>query len=158
RAAGMPVPPAVRLRRTQRNGLLDRGPADGGSRSRPPGCLPPPAPGPAAHLGHRDRPPAAGRAGGTVSDDGANERGSRTAPAREAPGEGEPVGAASDAVLSVTGLRKHFPVRHGVFARQVGAVKAVDGLDFSVALGETLALVGESGCGKTTTGRLLTRL
>ena len=45
-----------------------------------------------------------------------------------------------------------------VFRRQVAAVKAVDGLDFTVNKGETLGLVGESGCGKTTTGRLLTRL
>ena len=64
-----------------------------------------------------------------------------------------------EALLTVTGLQKHFPIRRGViFQRKVGAVQAVDGLDFSVVKGETLALVGESGCGKTTTGRLLTRL
>jgi len=52
----------------------------------------------------------------------------------------------------------HFPVRRGLLRRKVGAVQAVDGLTFDVRRGETLALVGESGCGKTTTGRLLTRL
>jgi oligopeptide/dipeptide ABC transporter ATP-binding protein len=61
-------------------------------------------------------------------------------------------------LLSVTGLVKHFAIRRGILQRQVGAVQAVDGLDFSVRKGETLSLVGESGCGKTTTGRLLTRL
>jgi oligopeptide/dipeptide ABC transporter ATP-binding protein len=69
----------------------------------------------------------------------------------------EPTRAAEE-LLTVTGLQKHFPVRKGLLQRQVAAVQAVDGLDFSVLTGETLSLVGESGCGKTTTGRLLTRL
>jgi peptide/nickel transport system ATP-binding protein len=62
-------------------------------------------------------------------------------------------------LLVVTGLQRHFPVTRGIiFQRQTGAVKAVDGIDFTVRPGETLGLVGESGCGKTTTGRLVTRL
>jgi oligopeptide/dipeptide ABC transporter ATP-binding protein len=74
--------------------------------------------------------------------------------------EAQPDGATSDgSLLSVTGLTKHFPITRGVILRhQVGAVRAVDGIDFSVLPQETLGLVGESGCGKTTTGRMLIRL
>jgi len=61
-------------------------------------------------------------------------------------------------LLAVSGLQKYFPITKGLFRRQVGAVKAVDGIDFTVRRGETLGIVGESGCGKTTTGRLVTRL
>ena len=65
--------------------------------------------------------------------------------------EGEPL-------LKVTGLVKHFPIKKGLLQRQAGAVQAVDGLTFDVRQGETLGVVGESGCGKSTMGRLVTRL
>ncbi|HMJ33844.1 MAG TPA: dipeptide ABC transporter ATP-binding protein [Baekduia sp.] len=62
-------------------------------------------------------------------------------------------------LVQVRGLKKHFPIRSGfLIQRDVGAVRAVDGVDFDVLRGETLGLVGESGCGKSTTARLITRL
>ncbi|MFF3261544.1 ABC transporter ATP-binding protein [Streptomyces sp. NPDC002932] len=61
-------------------------------------------------------------------------------------------------LLRVEGLVKHFPIRKGLLGRQVAAVKAVDGIGFEVFPGETLGVVGESGCGKSTMGRLITRL
>ena len=67
-------------------------------------------------------------------------------------------GDSAGVLLSTENLQMHFPVRRGLLQRKVGAVQAVDGLTFDVRRGETLSIVGESGCGKTTTGRLLTRL
>ena len=67
-----------------------------------------------------------------------------------------PSGAAP--LLSVRDLTKYFPIKRGVFGRVSGNVRAVDGVSFDVAEGETLALVGESGCGKTTTSKLILAL
>jgi oligopeptide transport system ATP-binding protein len=71
----------------------------------------------------------------------------------------EATGLGTTPLLEVKGLRMHFPVTEGVLiGRKVGEVKAVDGIDFVIRRGETLGLVGESGCGKTTTGRCILRL
>jgi oligopeptide transport system ATP-binding protein len=64
----------------------------------------------------------------------------------------------ADPLLSVRQLRKHFAVKGGVFSREIERVHAVDGVSFDIAPGETLGLVGESGCGKSTTGRCILRL
>ena len=65
---------------------------------------------------------------------------------------------ARSVLLKVEGLTKHFPITKGVFRREVGAVKAVDGISFDIFKGETLGLVGESGCGKSTAGRVILQL
>lgn len=64
----------------------------------------------------------------------------------------------TEALLEVTDLKKHYPVRAGVLRRQVGTVHAVDGVSFALGTGETLGLVGESGCGKSTVARSVLRL
>jgi peptide/nickel transport system ATP-binding protein len=68
------------------------------------------------------------------------------------------VAASTEHLLEVRDLTVHFPIRKGVLRRVIGHVKAVDGVSFSIAPGRTLALVGESGCGKTTTGKALLQL
>jgi peptide/nickel transport system ATP-binding protein len=73
-------------------------------------------------------------------------------------GEKRAEGTAGQKLLGVTDLKVYFPIRKGVFKRIVGHVRAVDGVSFELREGRTLALVGESGCGKTTTGKALLKL
>jgi oligopeptide/dipeptide ABC transporter ATP-binding protein len=69
-----------------------------------------------------------------------------------------PLAAAAAPVIEVEGLQKHFPIKKGLLRRNAGCVYAVDGVSFAIARGETLGLVGESGCGKSTVARTLMRL
>ena len=73
-------------------------------------------------------------------------------------GAPEPSAAPSNDLIQVEDLKVYFPIRSGMFQQAVGSVKAVDGVSFTIRRGETLGLVGESGCGKSTTGRALIRL
>ena len=110
-------------------------PDEGAAAERPPAADP--APGPAAD--------AAAAARQQADDTSDTQRRADNA-------------ADTEPLLRVTGLKKHFPIYGGLFRRQIGSVYAVDGVDFDVQRGETFALVGESGCGKTTLGRSLLRL
>ncbi|MGH3667109.1 MAG: ATP-binding cassette domain-containing protein, partial [Acidimicrobiia bacterium] len=71
---------------------------------------------------------------------------------------GQSPAAAQRAVISVRGVEKYFPIKEGTLQRVVGNVRAVDGVSFEVRPGETMGLVGESGCGKTTLGRCISGL
>ncbi|HHY80098.1 MAG TPA: ABC transporter ATP-binding protein, partial [Thermoanaerobacter sp.] len=64
----------------------------------------------------------------------------------------------SEPLIEVKNLKKYFPIRGGILQRTIGYVKAVDGVTFTINKGETLSLVGESGCGKSTVGRTIIRL
>ncbi len=70
----------------------------------------------------------------------------------------EPTSGDSEVLLTVTDLKKYFPIKEGVFRRHVGDVKAVDGVSFEIVKGETFGLVGESGSGKSTIGRVMLQL
>jgi oligopeptide transport system ATP-binding protein len=74
------------------------------------------------------------------------------------PDTAEPAGAPLKDLIEVDSLKVYFPIRSGIFQSEIGTVKAVDDVSFTIRQGETLGLVGESGCGKSTTGRALIRL
>lgn len=77
---------------------------------------------------------------------------------KEAAGGKEPVTYDPQYILMVNDLKKYFPIKGGMMGKTVGQVKAVDGVTFNLKRGTTMGLVGESGCGKTTTGRTILRL
>ena len=122
------------------DGSTPAGPSEAPPPAAPDGSLPAPSGASSPRTAASDW--AAGVAAATLSD--AQRRADNAA-------EAEPI-------LRVTGLKKHFPIYGGLLRRQIATVYAVDGVDFDVQRGETFALVGESGCGKTTLGRSLLRL
>jgi oligopeptide transport system ATP-binding protein len=86
-------------------------------------------------------------------------RGAAATPSTAPAGNGAGPNGAGESLLRVNDLIMHFPLTRGIiFQRKVGAVQAVDGVSFDVKQGETLGLVGESGCGKSTTGRAILQL
>lgn len=89
-----------------------------------------------------------------------SELGAFAGPAPSSIGSGQPVadGVVRTPYLQIDGLRVHFPIKRGVLRRTVGHVKAVDGVSIAIPEGKTLALVGESGCGKTTVGKAIVQL
>ena len=107
-----------------------------------------------------DATPAGGQQPPTTGEDaaGAPVRGSVWPASRAEPAVAAGAGGADSPFVRVRDLSMHFPVTAGVFRHVVGHVRAVDGVSFHIERGETLGLVGESGCGKTTTGRILLRL
>jgi oligopeptide/dipeptide ABC transporter ATP-binding protein len=103
-------------------------------------------------------PPAVGTSARGAPDDGVPSAAEQRADDASEAKRRVDNAAETEPILRVTGLKKHFPIFGGLFRRQIGTVYAVDGVDFDVQRGETFALVGESGCGKTTLGRSLLRL
>ena len=85
-------------------------------------------------------------------------RASVPSPDRPEPAQNRDVGGPAQPLLTIRGLQKHFPLKKDALGRSNGVVRAVDGVDFEVYKGETLGVVGESGCGKSTTARLLMQL
>jgi peptide/nickel transport system ATP-binding protein len=107
--------------------------------------------------GHRVRCHRAGESSGHPAPAAATrDAGSRRE--REGPAGGESGPGVRTRLLEVEDLRVHFPIRHGILQRVAGHVKAVDGVSLALARGRTLALVGESGCGKTTAGKAILQL
>ena len=148
--SGCPFHPRCAYAANTNGQIGERGAAAARGRARPPGRLPPE---------HRRAAPDLGRAAGGAALRGRQRSaagGRVTTPVTE---PAELPAPASDALMTVTGLTKHFPVNRGIIIRRrVGLVRSVDDVTFDVARGETLGIVGESGCGKTTTARMLTRL